>query len=83
MRSAYAIADDNGSEPSFTNYAWTAWSDEPFCETLDYIWLSPDWNVETVVSLPERSSLEGVESFPSESEPSDHILVGAKLQLKA
>ena len=93
MRSAYAVnhaatstAKAGGGssprevEPEFTNYAWTPWGGTQFCETLDYIWLSPEWHVDDVVDLPSRSELT-VESFPSQDEPSDHMLIGATLSL--
>ena len=81
MRSAYVVA--TGSEPEFTNYAWTQFSKEQFCATLDYIWLSPEWRVNAVTPLPTRASLEAaaIESFPSVEEPSDHMMIGAALTL--
>eukprot|EP00657_Telonema_sp_P-1_P009170 TRINITY_DN3344_c0_g1_i1.p1 TRINITY_DN3344_c0_g1~~TRINITY_DN3344_c0_g1_i1.p1 ORF type:complete len:124 (-),score=27.22 TRINITY_DN3344_c0_g1_i1:70-441(-) len=45
MQSAYAIT---GGEPEFTNFAKTG--KEPFCEVLDYIWLSSEWKVASAVS---------------------------------
>ena len=49
MRSAYAVAG-GGEEPEFTNFAKRAFSKgEEFCETLDYIWLSAEWTVGSVV----------------------------------
>merc|ERR1712060_360328 len=83
MRSAYAI--NLGSEPSCTNYAAHKNSQNdptPFCETLDYVWLSPEWEVRSVVGpLPTQVDLEtqGIKSFPDLSEPSDHLLIGAEL----
>eukprot|EP00658_Telonema_sp_P-2_P021684 TRINITY_DN18648_c0_g1_i1.p1 TRINITY_DN18648_c0_g1~~TRINITY_DN18648_c0_g1_i1.p1 ORF type:complete len:357 (-),score=65.68 TRINITY_DN18648_c0_g1_i1:226-1296(-) len=79
MRSAYASV--LGAEPEFTNFAKTRNpADPPFCETLDYIWVSPEWKVLSVDQLPTRASLQ-VESFPSSTEPSDHLLIAAHLQL--
>ena len=74
-----------GTEPEFTNFAKRAFSNgEEFCETLDYIWLSEEWQVGDVLPLPLRKDVPaGVESFPSESEPSDHMLIGAQLSLPA
>ena len=74
-----------GTEPEFTNFAKRAFSNgEEFCETLDYIWLSDQWQVEGVVPLPSRKEVPpDVESFPSASEPSDHMLIGAQLSLPA
>lgn len=71
------------TEPGFTNFAKRSFSNgEEFCETLDYIWLSDEWKVEGVTPLILRKEVpDGVESFPSESEPSDHMLIGAQLAL--
>lgn len=79
LRSAYNVA--NGREPDFTNHAWTSAMPEPFTETLDYIWISDHWDVESVMKLPGREMLENIKSFPVESEPSDHIMIGATLSL--
>ena len=62
MRSAYVVAGggahDRTGEPEFTNFAKRKFSGgEEFCETLDYIWLSEEWNVEGVRELPSRSAL--------------------------
>ena len=46
MRSAYVVK--NRSEPEFTNYAATSWGGGEFCETLDYLFLSPEWSVKAV-----------------------------------
>jgi hypothetical protein len=72
-----------GTEPEFTNFAKRAFSNgEEFCETLDYIWLSDEWQVGDVIPLPLRKEVPPeVESFPSGSEPSDHMLIGAQLSL--
>ena len=80
MRSAYA--EFNGAEPEFTNLARRGSTE--FCGTLDYVWLSPEWDVAGVVPLPARKSLpEHIMSFPSSDEPSDHMLVGADLGLRS
>ena len=45
MRSAYRVHE--GAEPEFTNLAFTKFNKEeegPFCETLDYIFLSDSWS---------------------------------------
>ena len=72
-----------GTEPEFTNFAKRKFSNGvEFCETLDYIWLSDEWKVEHVTALPSRKDVpDRVESFPSETEPSDHMLIGAPLVL--
>jgi 2',5'-phosphodiesterase len=76
LRSAYKIA--TGCEPDFTNHAQIK-DQEPFVETLDYIFMSPEWVVDSVDQLPHRSSVVG--PFPVASEPSDHILIAADLSL--
>ena len=78
LRSAYQVA--NGQEPEFTNHAWTNGMSEPFTDTLDYIWISDHWDVESVMDLPKRESLMNIKSYPTESEPSDHVMIGANLQ---
>ena len=77
MRSAYAVA---GKEPDFTNYARVQ-EDEPFIDTLDYIFVSEDWNVAGVKDLPHREDAGG--PFPNldRGEPSDHLLIAADLEL--
>jgi 2',5'-phosphodiesterase len=87
MKSAYQIKE--GSEPNFTNYARIG-DNEPFIDTLDYIFLSSssndkaddgDWQVHNVKSLPHRDDAGG--PFPNldKLEPSDHILIAADLEL--
>ena len=85
MRSAYATAHD-GQEPDFTNYAAprsTEEDDQGFIDTLDYIFLSPEWKVLETTEIPNRSDVKG--PFPNLAtgvrEPSDHILIHAKLEL--
>lgn len=80
MKSAYAVKD--GKEPNFTNYARVK-EEEPFIDTLDYIFLSDgDWIVRNVKALPHRDEVKG--PFPNldVGEPSDHILIAAELELK-
>ncbi|KAL1496784.1 hypothetical protein AB1Y20_014372 [Prymnesium parvum] len=82
LRSAYLEA--LGAEPDFTNLALNKFSGEQsFCETLDYIFLSPgDWAVGGVKPLPPREAvLPHCKSYPSASEPSDHVLIWADLHL--
>ena len=78
MRSAYKVA--LGSEPDFTNHAQIK-DDEPFIDTLDYIFVSPTVQVKEVVTLPHRNDVKG--PFPSKTEPSDHILLAATLTIPA
>jgi len=75
MRSAYAVKC--GSEPDFTNWAIIR-DGEPFIETLDYIFISDKVEVRDVDSLPHRSEVDD-NPFPSETEPSDHVMIGAYL----
>lgn len=76
LHSAYVTA--TGAEPDFTNYAKV--QNEPiFCETLDYIFHSKDWKIDSVLELPHRDKVSG--PLPNESEPSDHILMSATMSI--
>lgn len=77
MRSAYKV--DRGREPEFTNWAKTVRDKTEFIDTLDYIFLSPEWIVQGVGELPDRVAAGG--PLPSEREPSDHLLLSASLSL--
>jgi len=77
MRSAYTTV--HGSEPDFTNYAQTVRDTEPFIDCLDYIFISKEFDVEDMLTLPNRADVAG--PLPIESEPSDHILLQATLSL--
>lgn len=77
LRSAYKIG--NGKEPEFTNWAQTKDQEDPFIGTLDYIFISDEWRVDQVKSLPSQKDVIG--PFPIETEPSDHLLVSASLSL--
>ena len=48
-------------------------------KVLDYIWLSPEWRVNSVQQLMKITDLKGIDSFPSNVEPSDHVLLAADL----
>lgn len=74
--SAYKVA--NGNDPDFTNYARVGEND-PFVDVLDYIFVSPKVTVKSVLQLPHRDDTDG--PFPSATEPSDHILIAADLQV--
>lgn len=76
MRSAYV--EFEGSEPDFTNYARIK-EEDPFIDTLDYIFLSKEWKVVGVKKIPHRKDADG--PFPNEMEPSDHVLISADLEL--
>jgi endonuclease/exonuclease/phosphatase family metal-dependent hydrolase len=79
VHSAYALA--NGREPDFTNYAQTKNDDEPFIDTLDYIFLSKcgRWRVDKVDAVVHRDDMPG--PLPNDTEPSDHVSIGADLTL--
>lgn len=81
MRSAYAVASSDGkTEPDFTNFARVQ-EDEPFIDTLDYIFISDEWNVQEVKPLPNRRDSDGPYPNLDRNEPSDHIMIGACLIL--
>jgi endonuclease/exonuclease/phosphatase family metal-dependent hydrolase len=76
MRSAYA--DKNpGGEPEFTNYAWVRNDEDPFIGTLDYIFVSQQCTVTGVSKLPNIRSCPS--PLPTASEPSDHLMLSARL----
>lgn len=75
MESAYARV--NGEEPNFTNNAQIK-DDEPFIDTLDYIFVTDDVEVVDVLELPHRDDVKG--PFPTETEPSDHIMLAATIR---
>eukprot|EP00939_MAST-03C_sp_MAST-3C-sp1_P000555 g555.t1 len=81
MRSAYAVSSTG--EPPFTNFAWPKPASESFRETLDYVWLSKEWNVKSVLSTPTVECVRDISAYPSASEPSDHVMIGVDLSLKA
>lgn len=86
MDSAYAVCD---SEPEFSNFAHIRDQPDPFIGTLDYIFLSKQeqtcsdaggwWKVHGIQKLPCRADSGG--PFPNKSEPSDHLLIAADLEL--
>eukprot|EP00930_Biecheleria_cincta_P098284 TRINITY_DN89958_c0_g1_i1.p1 TRINITY_DN89958_c0_g1~~TRINITY_DN89958_c0_g1_i1.p1 ORF type:complete len:491 (+),score=68.58 TRINITY_DN89958_c0_g1_i1:22-1494(+) len=78
MYSAYC--KHHGREPDFTNFAQVEES-EPFIDTLDYIFCSPQLRVCDAPALPHRDSVAG--PLPIASEPSDHILLAATLEIPA
>jgi len=79
LKSAYHVAHQR--EPFFTNFAKTSGMQEPFVETLDYIWFTE--NGLAVVDCPKlpatREEVSG--PFPNEVEPSDHIPVRATFKI--
>lgn len=77
VRSAYSVCNA-GKEPDFTNYARIG-EDEPFIDTLDYIFVSDKIEPLSVQTLPSREEVGG--PFPNEEEPSDHILIACTMKL--
>lgn len=79
MRSAYKVA---GGEPEFTALTCEMEND-PKLEVLDYIFISPEWKVESVVRAEayEKFKERRVRSLPCDSEPSDHILIASNLSI--
>jgi len=78
MQSAYAVVD--GEEPNFTNFARTkTMNDGSFIETLDYLFFN-SLKVKSVEKLPSREAFGNIQSFPTESEPSDHIKIAAEFE---
>lgn len=75
LRSAYKVLQ--GKEPDFTNNAQIR-DDEPFIDTLDYIFMSQQWEVDSVDELPNRTAMKG--PLPIRNEPSDHLLLAAKVR---
>jgi mRNA deadenylase 3'-5' endonuclease subunit Ccr4 len=71
----------NGREPDFTNYSQTYRDDEPFIDTLDYIFFdAKQLHATAVASLPDRSQVDG--PCPTLQEPSDHIKLSASFQFQ-
>lgn len=67
----------NGKEPLFTNLSHI---NEEFCDTLDYIFISKEFEVTKVLDINYLEKPEGT-TFPNENEPSDHLPIGATLRL--
>ena len=78
FQSAYVAA--TGSEPEFTNKSQVK-NDPIFVDTLDYI-MTQGFDVCGVRPLPSLDDVEHIDSFPTASEPSDHLLLAAELEFK-
>ena len=80
-----AYATHTGSEPDFTNFAYTKpmGAERPaFVETLDYVFLSPGhWKVTGVKDLKPKAGLDLARPYPTADEPSDHVLLAADLEV--
>jgi len=50
-----------------------------FFGVLDYIFVSSHWGIKSVEKLPSVKSF--TTPLPTENQPSDHILIGAELEL--
>lgn len=79
LRSAYAEA--MGEEAKFTNYTWIENEEEPFQETIDYVFVSEHLDVVSVHELPHIEPGDPV--YPSDREPSDHVLLAADLRFQS
>mmetsp|Transcript_11666 Transcript_11666/g.34961 ORF Transcript_11666/g.34961 Transcript_11666/m.34961 type:complete len:211 (+) Transcript_11666:83-715(+) len=80
--SAYAAF---GKEPEVTNFAFNKFQTEPFCDTLDYIFLggTTTWKVLDVKPTPAKADLDLAHgSFPDPNQPSDHVPIAADLQFE-
>ena len=72
MRSAYVVC--SGKEPDATSFGRVP-------ETMDFIFLSEEWAVESVRATRPVPSPYVPCSHPDATEPSDHFCVGAMLRL--
>lgn len=83
VRSAYVAAC--GKEPELTNHATTrqhrTGETRSFTGTIDYIFISDHWLASKAFPTPSLASISKVKSFPTESEPSDHVLIGCLLSV--
>lgn len=88
MRSSY-FDYRKGSEPRFTNYAFSTWSNQVFYATLDYIFYSntnDEFNPSKVVctKLPDMNPTDYYDTpLPTSTEPSDHLMLTAKFVLES
>lgn len=76
LASAYAAV--HGAEPEFTNHAQVG-DQQPFVECLDYIFVSPAVRVLQADALPAKLDVSG--PYPTELEPSDHVLLAATIRV--
>jgi len=79
MDSAYYSVSKK--EPRFTNYAKSVRSTEVFEATLDYIFVSPNLSVKSVMKLPQERPVDIYSTpLPTAEEPSDHLMLGAEIE---
>ena len=75
--SAYAAASEDGkTEPAFTNFV--SMPDDEFCDTLDYVFVSPGVSVTGVDALPSKGDCG---PMPNKQQPSDHLCIAADLDV--
>ena len=67
----------NRREPNFTCSAWSKTENKLFRETIDYIFYSEGFKVESVEDIGHRER----GPFPCSTEGSDHIMISAVLKL--
>ena len=75
-----------GTEPLYTNWARTARDDSDFIATLDYIFVHPAEAVATteVLELPTTTDVvASMGPYPTENEPSDHVMIAASMRIRA
>jgi mRNA deadenylase 3'-5' endonuclease subunit Ccr4 len=75
-----------GTEPLYTNWARTARDDSDFIATLDYIFVHPAEAVATteVLELPTTTDVvASMGPYPTETEPSDHVMIAASMRIRA
>lgn len=82
LQSAYHSI--HGKEPPFTCYATTCYKgwENDFIGPIDYIFVSPHCDVKQVLQLPEQPLPEHGASLPSAANPSDHLPIGAAIEIK-
>jgi hypothetical protein len=78
LRSAYK--EILGKEPDYTNNSQVK-NNARFIDTLDYIFLSKNWLVNSVMKLPSMGEVSS--PMPTEHEPSDHLMISATVDLVA
>jgi mRNA deadenylase 3'-5' endonuclease subunit Ccr4 len=81
MKSAYLFI--RGKEPAFTCYATTCYKgvEKDFIGTIDYIFFSVQFTPKCAIAIPKKPLPEYGASLPSAANPSDHIPIGAMLEL--
>jgi endonuclease/exonuclease/phosphatase family metal-dependent hydrolase len=80
VTSAYVLK--NKEDPEISYYS-RMWGKPMFEDTLDYIFLpsNSDMEVVSVVPVLTKADLKDCDSLPDQDEPSDHLLLGATLRM--